>query len=87
MKCSMLANLLAYDFSHPRTALQLPPTIMSRFAANMGLSTSLHERLMNQCSAEYVMLDCQYRMHTQISQFPCSQFYNSRITDGKNVSW
>jgi superfamily I DNA and/or RNA helicase len=58
---------------------------MSRFAAYMGLGTSLHERLMNQ-SSEYVMLDCQYRMHTQISQFPCHQFYNAKVSDGINVT-
>jgi len=66
--------------------LQLPPTIMSRHAANMGLSTSMHERLMNQCSDEYVMLDKQYRMRPCISTFPCKQFYDGMISNGDNVS-
>ena len=35
---------------------QLPPTIMSRHAADMGLSKSMHERLMNECENEYFML-------------------------------
>ena len=71
------------------TALQLPPTIMSRHAADMGLNTSMHERLMNLCEGgtDYVMLDRQYRMHSQISQFPCNQFYDGLIRDGKNVVW
>ena len=66
--------------------LQLPPTIMSRHAADMGLSTSMHERLMNQCSEEYVMLDKQYRMRPCISTFPCKQFYDGMISNGDNVS-
>ncbi|KAL9190940.1 hypothetical protein ACHAXT_000646 [Thalassiosira profunda] len=65
--------------------LQLPPTIMSRHAADMGLSVSVHERLMDQCSAEFIMLDHQYRMNPHISQFPCAQFYKGAIRDGDNV--
>lgn len=66
--------------------LQLPPTIMSRHAADMGLSTSMHERLMNQCGKEFFMLDRQYRMNAQISHFPCNQFYSGKITNGPNVA-
>ncbi|KAL7537872.1 hypothetical protein ACHAXR_008767 [Thalassiosira sp. AJA248-18] len=66
--------------------LQLPPTIMSRHAADMGLSTSMHERLMYQCGNEHFMLDHQYRMRPDISQFPCEQFYNGKIMNGKNVA-
>jgi len=66
--------------------LQLPPTIMSRHAGDMGLSTSMHERLMNQCGKEYFMLDHQYRMKPQISLFPCNQFYDGKIMNGKNVA-
>jgi len=66
--------------------LQLPPTIMSRHAADMGLSTSMHERLMNQCGKNFFMLDHQYRMNAQISLFPCNQFYSGRIMNGKNVA-
>lgn len=82
VKCNIPLTVVV---SHRCTARQLPPTILSRFAANMGLSTSLHERLMNKCNADYIMLDCQYRMHKQISLFPCNQFYNAKVTDGKNV--
>lgn len=61
---------------------------MSRHAANMGLSTSMHERLMNQCGMkDYVMLDHQYRMKEEISHFPCNQFYSGKIMNGKNVAW
>jgi superfamily I DNA and/or RNA helicase len=34
----------------------------------------MHKHLMNQHSEDYVMLDHQYRMHAQISHFPCNQF-------------
>lgn len=67
-------------------ALQLPPTIMSRYAADVGLGVSMHERLMHQCGKSFVMLDCQYRMRPQISLFPCSQFYNGSIMNGTNVT-
>lgn len=36
--------------------MQLPPTIMSRHAADLGLSKSMHDRLMNECDEEYFML-------------------------------
>ena len=65
---------------------QLPPTIMSRHAADSGLSISLHERLMNLVGSEYVMLDQQYRMVPEISAFPCKEFYGGRIQNGDNVS-
>lgn len=61
--------------------LQLPPTILSRHAIFLGLSRSMHERLMNQCNTEYIMLDHQYRMHEDISAFPNSQFYDGRIAN------
>ncbi|KAL3806937.1 hypothetical protein ACHAXA_003936 [Cyclostephanos tholiformis] len=64
--------------------LQLPPTIMSRHA--VGLSRSMHERLMYQCSEDYIILDRQYRMHAQISHFPCHQFYDGRIANDGVIS-
>lgn len=64
---------------------QLPPTIMSRHAADLGLSITLHERLMNLVGCEYIMLDQQYRMVPEISAFPCKEFYNGEIQDGDNV--
>jgi len=65
---------------------QLPATIMSPHAASLGLSVSMHDRLMNGCSRDFVMLDQQYRMKPQISLFPNCQFYSGKLTDGKNVT-
>jgi hypothetical protein len=43
------------------------------------------ERLMMSGHA-YVMLDTQYRMHPDISNFPSRRYYNSLLQDGANVS-
>lgn len=65
--------------------LQLPPTIMSPHAAELGLARSMHDRLMNDCGHDFVMLDYQYRMKPHISSFPNNQFYDGKILDGNNV--
>lgn len=63
---------------------QLPATVISDRASKLGLAVSLHERLMDKCDHPYFMLDVQYRMHPEISQFP-SVFYDGKIFNGKNV--
>lgn len=65
--------------------LQLPPTIMSPHAASLGLARSMHDRLMNDCGNDFVMLNYQYRMKPDISAFPNAQFYGGKILDGDNV--
>ena len=67
--------------------MQLPATVFSRKAVAMGFDKSLHERLMNDLSCPYVMLDMQYRMKPEISTFPSKKFYQGKITDGENVLW
>lgn len=64
---------------------QLPATVLSR-ATRLGLSKSLHERLMFDCNYPHVMLDIQYRMNCEISNFPSRCFYDSQIGNGSNVS-
>lgn len=66
--------------------LQLPATVLSRRAIDLGLTKSLHERLMYECDFEHVMLNVQYRMSCQISSFPSARFYDSKIGNGPNVS-
>ncbi|GKY97201.1 hypothetical protein MPSEU_000678500 [Mayamaea pseudoterrestris] len=65
--------------------LQLPATVLSRKAVDLGLAKSLHERLMFECNYEHVMLDVQYRMNPEISSFPSARFYDGRIANGQNV--
>lgn len=63
---------------------QLPATITSQFAEKMGLSKSLHERLMYDCNFDHIMLDTQYRMKPALSQFPSENFYGGRLKNGRN---
>jgi superfamily I DNA and/or RNA helicase len=64
---------------------QLPPTVISRRANAMGYAKSLHERLMYDCKYDHIMLDIQYRMNPEISSFPSSSYYQSKIKNGENV--
>jgi senataxin len=65
---------------------QLPATLLSRKAVDLGLSKSLQERLMYDCKQQHIMLDVQYRMNPQISSFPSRCFYEDKIQNGENVS-
>ena len=64
---------------------QLPATITSQYAEKMGLSKSLHERLMYDCDHDHIMLDTQYRMKPALSEFPSNNFYGGRLRNGRNV--
>ncbi|VEU41748.1 unnamed protein product [Pseudo-nitzschia multistriata] len=64
---------------------QLPATITSQFAEKMGLSKSLHERLMYDCNYGHIMLDTQYRMKPALSEFPSQNFYGGKLRNGGNV--
>lgn len=65
--------------------MQLPATVSSERAHQLGLATSLHERLMKKCKYKYTILEEQYRMHPEIAAFPSRQFYSGKIIDGSNV--
>ena len=65
--------------------MQLPATIMSRHAADLGLSKSLHQRLMYDCGKMHIMLDRQYRMRPDICGFPSRSFYDGKLMNGDNV--
>ncbi|KAI5163621.1 regulator of nonsense transcripts 1 [Nematocida ausubeli] len=56
---------------------QLPPTI---FSESNDLSVSLFERLAETITP--LILDTQYRMHSDISCFPNKTFYAGRLIDG-----
>jgi len=66
--------------------MQLPATVLSRSAERLGLGKSLHERLMYDLGCDHSMLDVQYRMRPEISQFPSAQFYKGKIANGDNVT-
>jgi superfamily I DNA and/or RNA helicase len=65
---------------------QLPATVTSLRAAELGLNMSLHQRLMDECGYKPIMLNVQYRMHAEISLFPSARFYHSQLLNAPNVS-
>lgn len=63
---------------------QLPPTVLSckqGQIVRMGLETSLFLRLWRN-GIDTQLLNVQYRMHPQISNFPSVHFYFKRLLDG-----
>jgi len=57
---------------------QLPPTVISTRAEEMGLNKSLFERLI-ELGVNSTMLLEQYRMHPCIAEFPSRQSYNGLL--------
>eukprot|EP00899_Mesostigma_viride_P015525 jgi/Mesvir1/23974/Mv10737-RA.1 len=58
---------------------QLPPTVVSQPAVELGLQHTLFERLQATVGIEPYLLDTQYRMHPDICAFPSRQFYAGRL--------
>lgn len=56
---------------------QLPPTILSRDASE--LERTLFEELIGRHPERSWMLNCQYRMHPDIMEFPNREFYGGGI--------
>ena len=65
---------------------QLPPTVLSREAARFQYEQSLFVRMQANGPNHVHLLDTQYRMHPEISMFPCQAFYDSRLIDGPNMA-
>jgi len=70
--------------------MQLPATTISTVASRFGFGTSLFERFYCYVQTRpsfnqyYIMLNIQYRMHSEICSFPSRLFYNNRLgTDSK----
>lgn len=64
---------------------QLPPTVLSQAAASYNYEESLFVRMQRNNPNSVYLLDVQYRMHPEISKFPSSQFYHSRLSDGEGM--
>ena len=60
---------------------QLPPTVLSKEAADAGLSDTLFQRLMT-AGLEPALLDVQYRMPPAIALLPSRLFYQGRVRSG-----
>lgn len=65
---------------------QLPPTVLSRMAAQFQYEQSLFARMAENHPKDVHLLDTQYRMHPEISLFPSAQFYDSRLQDGPDMA-
>ncbi|GLI70630.1 hypothetical protein VaNZ11_015565 [Volvox africanus] len=57
---------------------QLPPTVKSQEAAELGLNIPLFERL-QLMGLVPLLLDTQYRMHPAIAAFPSATFYGGKL--------
>ncbi|KAK5642264.1 hypothetical protein RI129_008431 [Pyrocoelia pectoralis] len=68
---------------------QLPGVVQNRDVKNSGYGESLFSRIMsnfpNDHSNPVQLLNVQYRMHPEISQFPNRTFYNGRLQDSDSV--
>lgn len=65
---------------------QLPPTVFSKEAARFQYEQSLFVRMQGNFPKSVHLLDTQYRMHPDISVFPSTAFYDSRLLDGPNMA-
>ncbi|QDV23811.1 AAA domain-containing protein [Aureliella helgolandensis] len=66
---------------------QLPPTVVSKEAAQEGFSRSLMERLIERFGSEiYRRLVVQYRMHESIMRFSSDHFYDGELIADPSVS-
>ena len=65
---------------------QLPPTVISRLAQDLGYGRSLFDRLLSHPGTVSSLLNVQYRMHPRISYWPNQTFYRGVLLDGANVS-
>ncbi len=65
---------------------QLPPTIKSKEAMQLGLETTMLDFLMEKLP-ESVMLNVQYRMHNDILGFSNKMFYNGLLSGHEKVQF
>ncbi|XP_058744789.1 helicase required for RNAi-mediated heterochromatin assembly 1-like [Vicia villosa] len=63
---------------------QLPALVKSKIADSCGFGRSMFERLVLLGYKKH-MLNIQYRMHPNISLFPCKEFYDQKISDAPFV--
>ncbi|KAJ0251719.1 Uncharacterized protein HA466_0126370 [Hirschfeldia incana] len=64
---------------------QLPATVISKAAGTLSYSRSLFERF-QLAGCPTLMLTVQYRMHSQIRDFPSRYFYQGRLMDSESVT-
>lgn len=68
---------------------QLPPTVLSQEATRLKYNQSLFVRMFNQwkdAPGAVCMLDTQFRMHPEISNFPSKEFYKNKLKDAAGLT-
>ncbi|XP_044457505.1 probable helicase MAGATAMA 3 isoform X3 [Triticum aestivum] len=65
--------------------VQLPATVISSTAQELGYGTSLFKRF-QAAGFPVQMLKIQYRMHPEISIFPSKEFYEGILQDGEGLN-
>jgi superfamily I DNA and/or RNA helicase len=58
---------------------------LSPESKKFGFARSLQERLMMRNRYHFSLLNTQYRMKPDISQWPIARFYDAKVQDGENV--
>ncbi len=58
--------------------MQLPPTVKSKKAEDLGLSTTVLDKMTSVIDASF-LLDTQYRMHADILSFSNQHFYDGKL--------
>lgn len=90
-QCVELSALIPLKYGCSKAILvgdpkQLPPTVLSQSAARYGYDQSLFVRMQHNHPEDVHLLDRQYRMHPEISQFPSQEFYEGKLEDGADMA-
>ncbi|ETK90728.1 hypothetical protein L915_05544 [Phytophthora nicotianae] len=83
------STLIPFKFRPHRVVLvgdhrQLPATVISKNLVSMGYDRSLQQRLVENGSP-VLLLNQQYRMHPEISEFPSKFFYEGKLVQDDNM--
>lgn len=81
---SWIAMLLAERVIIAGDHMQLPPTVKSKEAEQLGLTETLLDRMTDHID-ESVLLTTQYRMHPDILGFSNEQFYQGRLSSHSSI--
>lgn len=87
-QCTELSAIIPLRYGCKRCIMvgdpnQLPPTVLSSVAADSKYDQSLFVRMAK--NVKPLLLNVQYRMHSDISQFPSKKFYNGELKDGPTM--